>query len=189
MDTVEIVYLGTFFVGFGFAVVSALMSGVFSGGAEAHVDVGGAHGDTMHPTAGDSVHFPLLSPVTLSMFAAAFGGSGMVYKKVLLWPAVAHLPAAAVTAGAVGLGVAWIFYKIFQASSGSSQTQPDEVLGVEAEVTTAIPADGLGEISYVARENRFSAPARSADGKAVGARSLVKVLKTVGGTFVVEKVR
>src|SRR6185503_10514816 len=40
MELVDIVYLASFFLGLGFAVVSALMSGVFSGGAEAHVGAG-----------------------------------------------------------------------------------------------------------------------------------------------------
>lgn len=185
MDIVDVVYLVCFFLGFGFAVFSALLSGVFSGGAEAHVGAG----HDLHATAGDTVHFPLLSPVTLSMFVSSFGGSGYIYKHVLDLNPLAHVALAAVTAVGVALAVAWLFYKIFKISGGSSEAHVADLVGLEAEIITAIPADGMGEIAYVAMQTRYNAPARTTDGKPLPARTAVKIIRMVGGTYVVEKIR
>ena len=185
MELVDIVYWATFFLGLGFAVISALMSGVFSGGAEAHVGAG----HDVHATAGDSVHFPLLSPVTLAMFVASFGGSGLIYKHALQLDPVAHVALAAVTAIVVALAVAWLFYKIFGMTQGSSEAKVSELVGTEAEIITAIPADGMGEIAYVAMQTRYNGPARTPDGKPLPARTTVKIVRMVSGTFIVEKIR
>ena len=118
MEAIEFVYYVCFFLGFGFAVLSALLSGVFSGGAEAHVDVSHAHG-------GDGpVHFPILSPVTLAMFVATFGGAGIVFKKFLHLPMAAHIPLAAIAAVVVALLVAWLFYKLFSMTSRRARAKP-----------------------------------------------------------------
>src|SRR5688572_18288250 len=42
-DVLEFIYLVCFFLGLGFAVLSALLAGVFSGHAGPHVDAGGVH--------------------------------------------------------------------------------------------------------------------------------------------------
>ena len=185
MELVDGIYLVCFFVGFGFALLSALLSGVFSGGAEAHVGAG----HDIHATAGDSVHFPLLSPVTIAMFIASFGGAGYVYKNALQLPPIAHISLAVATAVALAFAVAWILWKLFQITQGSSEAQVFELIGIEAEVTTAIPAEGLGEIAYTAKQAHYSAPARTTDGKALGPHTPVKIVKILGGTYVVEKIR
>src|SRR5438093_457154 len=115
MELVDVFYWTSFLLGLGFAAVSALVSGVFSGGADAHVGAG----HDVHATAGDSVHFPLLSPVTLAMFVSSFGGSGLIYKHALQLDPIAHVALAAVTAVVVALAVAWLFYKIFSVTQGS----------------------------------------------------------------------
>ncbi|MBI4563608.1 MAG: NfeD family protein [Planctomycetes bacterium] len=189
MDLVEIIYLGCFFLGLGFAVLSGLLSGVFSGHAAPHLDVGDAATGDLHPTMGGEVHFPLLSPVTVSMFISTFGGSGYIYRKMLGLPDVAGVPLALGTALTVAFLVAWFFYKIFQATQGSSEAHVSDLIGLDAEVITPIPADGVGEIAYTSKEARFNAPARTPDGKPLPARALVRIVKIVGGTYVVEKVR
>ncbi|HKS16045.1 MAG TPA: hypothetical protein VJU16_01975 [Planctomycetota bacterium] len=185
MEIVDVVYLVCFFVGFGFALLSALLSGAFSGGAEAHVGAG----HDIHVTAGDTVHFPLLSPVTLAMFISSFGGAGYIYKHALGLPVVSHVVLAAATACAIALAVAWLLYKIFKLTQGSSEAHVADLIGIDAEVITAIPAEGLGEIAYTAKQAHYSAPARTVDGKALGPHTPVKIVKILGGTYIVEKVR
>src|SRR5688572_4224048 len=165
MAVIDAVYLICFCVGFGFALISAVLSGAFSGGAEAHVGAG----HDIHATAGDSVHFPLLSPVTLSMFVATFGGSGYIYKNALALNTATHVSLAALTAAAIAFAVAWLLWKIFQITQGSSEANMVDVVGTEAEIITAIPAEGMGEIAYTAKQARYNAPARTKDGKALGA--------------------
>ena len=47
----------------------------------------------------------------------------------------------------------------------------------------AIPRDGLGEIAYVAKGSRYRAPARSASGTKIAAKSTVVIRRIVGSTF------
>ncbi len=190
MEAIEFVYYVCFFLGFGFAVLSGLLSGVFSGGAEAHVDAGGAHVDVSHAHGGEGpVHFPILSPVTLSMFVATFGGSGIVYKKFFGLPIAAHIPLAGVTAVLVSLLVAYLFYKLFSITQSSSEGDAGEAVGMVAEVTVPIPHLGLGEIAYTLRDRRLTNPAKTVDGKELPAQTPVRIVKLVGNTYFVEKAK
>jgi len=190
MDVIELIYYVCFFLGFGFAVVSGLLSGVFSGGLEPHVDVGGAHGGHAGPGGHDgAVHFSPLSPVVLSMFIATFGGTGIILMKYMHWPMAYHLPVSGVSGLVVGGLVFAFFAKIFSLTQGSSESHAEEMVGQEAEVTVPIPNEGLGEIAYTSRGSRYTNPARTADGKELPAHTPVKIVKLVGTTYVVEKVR
>jgi membrane protein implicated in regulation of membrane protease activity len=196
MEIVEIVYLVCFFLGLGFAIISGLLSGVFSGGAEAHVDLGAGgdvgggagHGDAAHGGSMDgTVHFSPMSPVVLAMFIATFGGAGIIFKKVLALPLAAHIPLALVSALGVAAAVFTIFYKVFAITQSSSEARSAEVIGMEAEVTVSIPNGGLGEIAYTIAGSRYTNPARTGDGKELPAHAMVKIVKLVGNTYVVQK--
>ena len=188
MSGFEIAYWICFLLGLGFAVVSGLMAGVFSGAAEAHVDVGGHHVDMGHGAEGH-VHFPILSPVTISMAVLAFGGSGLIFMKMLLWPASLHLPGATLCAVLTALAVAWLLYKLFSVTQASSHGSAEEAVGLPAEVTVAIPHQGLGEIAYTLRGTRMLNPAQTADGKELPPQTPVKIVKLVGNTYFVEKAK
>lgn len=191
MELIEIVYLVSFFLGLGFSIISGLLSGVFSGHAEVagDVDVSGGHIDAGgHPVAhGESVPLSPVSPVTIAMFIATFGGTGIILKKYFMLPAIAHIPLAAVSGIVVAGLVFYMFYKIMSVTVASSAPRADEAVGVEAEIITSIPAEGVGEIAYVLRESRFTSPARTADGKELPSRMRVRVVKIVGGTCYVER--
>jgi membrane protein implicated in regulation of membrane protease activity len=188
MDGFDIAYWVCFLLGFGFALVSGVMAGVFSGAAEAHVDVGGHHVDMGHGAEGH-VHFPILSPVTLSMAIMAFGGAGLIFKKLLLWPVPMHLAGACVAAAVVALGVAWLLYKLFSVTQATSHGTMEEAVGLPAEVTVALPHEGLGEIAYTVRGARMTNPARTSDGKELPPGTVVKIVKLVGNTYFVEKAK
>lgn len=181
MDAIEFTFLVCLGLGLGFAVLSALLAGVFSGGAEASVDVGaGVDGP---------VHFPLLSPVTISMFVATFGGAGLLLLKVLGWPAFYAAAGGLAAAVAVAFFTAYLLYKLFRVTQGSSHSTAQEALGLEAEVTIPLPHEGLGEIAYTVRGTRMTNPARTVDGKELPAQTAVKIVKHVAGTYYVEKIR
>lgn len=188
MDGFEIAYLICFFLGLGFAVVSALMAGVFGGGAEAHVDAGGAHVDMGHGVEGH-VHFPILSPVAIAMAVLSFGGSGMIFKKALLWPTALHLAGATACAALTAFAIAWLLYKLFSVTQASSHVAAEEAVGLDAEVTVSIPHQGLGEIAYALRGTRMTNPAKTADGKELPAQSVVKILRWIGNIYIVEKAK
>ena len=195
MEIIDIVYLVCFFLGLGFAIISGLLSGVFSGGAEAHVDVpgghvdvGGGHGDAGHGGGADgTVHFSPMSPVVLAMFISTFGGAGIIFKKVLALPLMAHIPLALISALGMAAAVFYLFYKVFMVTQSSSEARTAEVVGMEAEVTVPIPHEGLGEIAYTIAGARYTNPARTADGKELPAHAMVRIVKLSGNTYIVQK--
>jgi len=190
MSTLEIIYLICFFLGLGFAIICGLLAGVFSGGAEGagHVDVSGGHVDVGgHPVApGESVPLSPVNPITIAMFVATFGGSGILFQRLGLDPLVQILLAGA-SAFAVGAGSFYFFFKVMGVFEVTSVSQQEEAVGLEAEVITAIPADGVGQIAYNVRESRLTGTARTADGKPLPANAVVKITKIVGAILIVEK--
>lgn len=188
-DVLEFIYLVCFFLGLGFAVLSALLSGLFTGHMDAHVDAGGLHADggQLHTGSHEGVHYSPLSPVTIAMFISTFGGTGMLLKRFVRDQFWFHLPLAAVAALAVAAGVSYIFYKILSTTQSTSQSRQEEAIGLEAEVTVPIPNNGLGEIAYTVRGTRLTNTAQSVDGKELPARLVVKIIKQVGNTYIVEK--
>ena len=191
-DVLEFIYLVCFFLGLGFAVLSALLSGLFTGHLDAHVDTGGLHADGghlhTHPGEG-SVHYSPLSPVTIAMFISTFGGTGILVKRFVDPRFFIHLPAAVVAGIAVGGFVSYLFYKILSTTQSTSQPREGEAIGLEAEVTVPIPNNGLGEIAYTVRGTRLTNSAQSSDGKELPARLTVKIIKQVGNTYIVEKLQ
>lgn len=188
-DVLEFVYLVCFFLGLGFALLSGLLSGVFSGHADAQfdsaqMDGGGALEGSHH--AGDVSYSPL-SPVTIAMFISTFGGVGILLKNAGL-PLYVHIPVAAFSGILVGGLVSYAFYKIMLATQGSSHARANEAVGTEGEVTIPIPHLGLGEVAYVLRGTRYTNPAKTADGKELPLSTPVKIVNQVGTTFIVQKV-
>ncbi|MFH1228022.1 MAG: NfeD family protein [Planctomycetota bacterium] len=194
MPMIEMVFIGCFFLGLAYAVISAIFGGIF-GGAEGGAE-GGGHFDIDHDIVGHidagggedtgTIHFSPLSPVVVAMFITSFGAMGMICLKVFNFTPYPSL-AIAVLAGVVIAAVTFfIFLKLFQATQGSSESKISEMVGQEAEVITVIPADGLGEVAYVAKGSRYTAPARSAYKNEIKSHSVVTIEKIVGNTFFVK---
>jgi hypothetical protein len=59
------------------------------------------------------------------------------------------------------------------------------MVGRTATVITPIPADGVGEIAYVQRGTRYTAPAREQNGKSVASGQTVKVTRIAESQFYV----
>jgi len=187
-DVLEFIYLVCFFLGLGFAVLSALLSGLFGGHGGVHADGGGFHADGgLHADGHEGVHYSPLSPVTIAMFISTFGGTGILLKRFVDARTLVHLPLAGVAAVAVAGLVSYVFYRILSATQSTSQPRPEEAVGLEAEITVPIPNNGLGEIAYTVRGTRLTNPAQSSDGKELPARLTVRILKQVGNTYIVEK--
>lgn len=176
MEVLEIVYFVCFLVGLGFAVISGLFAGV--GG-----DVDAGSGDL---DIGDAAGFSPLSPVVIATFIATFGGAGIILYKFQV-PVYLQIPIAAGSAILLSGGIFYLFWKVVSSTSSQSQPTMDDVIGIEAEVTTPIPSNGMGSISYTAREQRYQGPARSLDNSEIPARAIVRIVKVVSNTFFVER--
>jgi len=127
-----------------------------------------------------------VSPATISVFVASFGGVGIIATKLFNvpgeWSIVVAGAGALVIAGAV-----FLFYSQFLiASQGSSDLILSELAGRSAEVTAPIPGEGrLGEIAYVSKGARHTAAARSADGSPIARGTTVIIEEASGSVFIV----
>jgi hypothetical protein len=191
---IEAVYAFCFVVGAVYALVAGVMTGVLGGHGHHAEPVGhgfhhdtGHGGDMLHADSEGEVQLSPISPVTITMFATSFGGVRLIGSHALALPVLLSLPMALVS-GFVIAGMAfYTFSKLFQATEGSSEPRVSELVGLEAEVITPVPSQGLGEIAYVARGSRFTAPARSEDGKPHAAHSTVLIERVAGSVFCVRK--
>lgn len=191
-----LVYVALAVLGCGYVVFASLF-GMFSDGGDAvHDAAGGAdvaygveaggHGSAAADAASAAVfHFPLFSPLALATFFGALGGYGLIAKAGLdvsdgMSLAIA-VPASLVTAYLVTFG-SW---KLVNASRGSSQIRPGDLVGAIGEVITPIPAGGMGEVAAMVGGQRFTSPARSIDGAAVPRGAVVEVRQLAGGTLLV----
>ena len=159
---IETVYIFCFVVGAVYALIAGVSAGVFGGhthhGELVGHDVGhdiGHSADPGYPTAPGEVHLSPVSPVTITMFVTAFGGVGLIATRTLALPVLLSLPMALASGLLLAAVAFFTFSKLFQVTEGSSESRVSELVGLEAEVITPIPAQGLGEIAYVATRQPF----------------------------------
>ena len=207
-------YLVCFLLGLGYAVIAGIFSAVGGGGgggegpadigvdidAGGEIDLGGGHDvvSGIEVDAGDlGGHEPggistdpgvsPFSPPVVAMTLITFGATGIIFTKWVKLGSLSLLPAG-LSGICMGLVTFLFFYAMIRKIQGSSSPGLVEVIGVEAEATTPIPPDGVGEIAYVARGTRFTARARSTTDQTLASHTAVKIVKWVGHTAQVEPV-
>lgn len=208
MDWTLTAYWVCFGVGTTYAVVSALLGGLHGlldlggdgGNGGGHVemghDYGAGHGEvtTGHEGSGEAfatmgegepVISPL-SPATISVFLATFGGVGVILTSMFKVNLFVSLPA---SAGA-GIGVAGfvmlLFYHLFTKVQASSEARMAEAIGLSGEVTVPVPEAGVGEVAYIVRGARLVSAARSQSGQVLPRHAAVRIVRQVGNTLYVE---
>jgi hypothetical protein len=181
------VYLGCLVLGLVFSVASAFLGHLFGhDGLGGHADVGSGG----HAGAGaDHSGVPGLSafsPTTICAFVTAFGGFGLIFTRIPATQSVWISAPLAILGGLlVGMGTLWIFGLMFHYTQSSSEGRSIDMVGRTATVITPIPADGVGEIAYVQRGTRYTAPAREQNGKSVASGQTVKVTRIAESQFYV----
>ena len=129
-----------------------------------------------------------ISPLTIATFITAFGATGLVTTSLfavsdrgsILWATLGGVLFSALTY----LGFTYLLIK----PQGSSEVRISELAGTQAEVLTPIPADGLGEIAFVAQGGRVTSSARSLHKSDISRGTTVRIERVVGGIAVVEPV-
>jgi hypothetical protein len=184
LDVAFYVYLGCALFGFLFALLSAFLGGVFDsdfGGGG--VDVGDM--DANVDVTSDAVALSPLSPIVICTFVTVFGATGVVCIEIIKTTVGISL----VASTSVGLLVATVFFLVMSwlmnKAQGSMNLSATSILGGEAEVTLAIPRNGLGEISFVANEMRQRASAKSEDGAPIPQSRVVEVVRYTGSFYIV----
>ncbi|MBI3097100.1 MAG: hypothetical protein HYY93_02470 [Planctomycetes bacterium] len=192
-------YMLCFFLGVIYAIVSMIFSGIFGQGG-AHADFGGhdlnvGGGDMGVPDPGhadfvgthEMVHFSPLSPIVIAVFVTAFGAGGLITMDTFNQPEIVHVPVAVVSGLVCSLGTFLMLSWIMEKTQGSTHYRAEEAVGSPAEVTISIPASGLGQIAFDAKGQRQTGSARTEDGHPIAAHTIVRVEKTVGGTYYVRE--
>jgi membrane protein implicated in regulation of membrane protease activity len=170
-----LIYATIAFVGFVFLLVMLFVGDLFGG--DGHDGVEHADGDIGGPS--------VFSSRIMAAFITAFGVGGVVAR----YYGLSH-PAASGTgilSGAVMAGLVLQFARILYSQQASSELQMTRLVGRSAEVTVAIPAAGVGQISLSIGGERTEHVARSKDGRAVARGTQVVVAALGGDAVVVEK--
>ena len=178
MTTLALFYLFFLLVGLVYSVISVILGG--------HHFSGGGH-DIGQEASGGEVSFSPLSPMVIASFITAFGAGGLISHYALKVPGVLSVLIALFVGLIVGAVVFYVFYTIFAVTQSSSEAQASALLGVIGEVITPISQHGLGEIAYIIRGSRYTAPAKSARGNLIERNQSVKIVSVVGSTLVVEE--
>lgn len=178
-----LIYAICLVIGIAFAVFSAF-AGHFFGGHDHDLGTGG------HAEAGfDHSGLPGISPFSptfIACFATAFGAFGFIFTSI---PATRNPWISAPLAALGGFAVAAVAFSIFESAfrrtQSSSECQVATLVGQSASILTPIPENGVGEIAYVRANTRYTAPARSEEGKAIGPGQAVRITRIVGTQYFV----
>lgn len=188
------IYIICLAVGFVFTLGSLVFGHLLGGGHDfGHIEAGHVEGSGGHAEAGlentDMPGMSPFSPMVIACFVASFGGLGIILHGLPATQSpLVSAPLAAVGAFAISAMLFFSLRSLFRATQGSSEARVVEVIGVVGEVITPIPERGVGEIAYVQKGARYSAPAREQTGKAVSGGSAVKIVRVAGSQFYVAAV-
>lgn len=169
-------------LGLMFTLLSAFMGHLFGG----HGEVGtGGHADAGLHSDG-TPGFTFFSPMILATFLTAFGGLGLIFSEIAATQSPwFSAPLSAAGAFFLALLVLWMMNTIFRRTQSSSEAKVATLVGLNAAIVTPIPANGVGEISYIQAGSRYTAPAREESGQAVAGGKTVRITRIVGTQFFV----
>ncbi len=134
----------------------------------------GADGDGIGPFNGK----------VLAASLTAFGAAGMLATYYDRSPVTGALIAAA-TAVVIG-ALAWWLIGLFYKQQATTEFSVSWTRGRLAEVTTAIPEGGLGQVLYRDATGSRQLLARGREGAGIPAGQLVRIVDVVGSTVIVE---
>ncbi|HEY7210611.1 MAG TPA: NfeD family protein [Bryobacteraceae bacterium] len=173
------IYLLCFAIGTIWSVATILLGGLhFGHGHAAHFHHGHAHAPGAHHHSDPSGGWlaALISPNSLAVFLAWFGGVGYVLTRhtgLLLWTDLA-------LAIVFGLAGAWLlasFLHFLQVREKPLDPSDYEMIGVLGHVSSTIRPDGVGELIYTRDGARRPVCARSEDGSFIGRGAEVVVTR------------
>jgi membrane protein implicated in regulation of membrane protease activity len=162
MSTLALFYLFCLLVGLVYSVISVILGGhhIEFGGHEMGGHAGG------HGTNGEMTFSPW-SPVVIASFITAFGAGGLISYNVFDITGIPSILIGLLFGLVTGVIVFYIFYSIFKVTQSSSEAIVGDLVGSMAEVITPISQNGLGEIAYIIKGSRYTAPAKSANGSLI----------------------
>ncbi|MFH1516088.1 MAG: hypothetical protein ABIG42_11605 [bacterium] len=155
-----------------------------------NVNIDGTHLDSSEVLGSGEIQLSPVSPMIISGFITIFGAAGIISQQMIRkdFPQIV-VPLIAVAVGFLGAALLWMALSaIIRAVLGSSESIIAELVGHEAEVITPIRGANVGEIAYINRGSRYTAPARCLDKTDVERNRIVKIVKIVGTTYFVKEI-
>ena len=144
------------------------------------------HGAATAGEGAGAFHFPFFSPLALATLIAAIGGFGLIAQHGLGVGDGVSLAIALPAALATAYGVTYAGWKLASGSRGSSVIRNERFAGAPAEITVPVPAGGIGEAVAFVDGQRFAAPCRSVDDRAIARGAAVTVVDMRGPTLLVQ---
>lgn len=187
----SMIFGGCMLVGLAYSFIILIFGGQGDSGGAHHGFFSDMFGGTHHGgdiSAGAALHINFFSPLSITTFLTGFGSFGLITLDVLKWEPVLATFSSGGAAVVLNLIVTFAIYKIFIASQTSSISKMKDLIGFEAEVITAIPAQGVGEIAYTSDQGRQTALARSYKKEVISKGETVRIVKFIGTAAHVAKI-
>ncbi len=182
------IYVACLALGLLFTIISATL-GHFFGGHDTGGDVGtGGHAEAGYDHSGVP-GLSFFSPTVLACFVTAFGACGLILTRIDATSSVWVSAPISAVAGLIMAALAFLLFNfMFRQTQSSSESRVASLVGQTAAIVTPIPANGVGEISYVQGGSRYTAPARTETGTPVTAGKPVRITRIVGNQYFVEAI-
>jgi membrane protein implicated in regulation of membrane protease activity len=175
-----IVYATIAAVGFVILLVMLFTGDVLGGGHDVDLH-GGAFGEADADHGGPGI----FSLRIMASFITAFGVGGVVGRYLgLSHPAASGV---GIVSGIVLSGIVYQFARLLYSQQASSEIQMARLVGHPAEVSVAIPANGVGQVVLSMAGERSEHIARSQDGKPLPRGAGVVITALTGDSVVVSR--
>ena len=173
VSSLNCIYLAMVIAGLIYAI-GLLLLGEFGGDADGGDADGGVDGDIQ-----------IFSPITGATFVTVFGATGLICTIGFgMDPRLSQIVAAFVGA-VVSLLVAFVYSQVLIEMQGTTEIRQADMIGIQAEVSTPIPAQGTGEVRFILNNERLSRPARSRDRTAIPRGATVIIERTAADSVIV----
>ena len=127
----------------------------------------------------------ILSSRVIAVFITAFGAFGAIAMQNGLSPGAAS--AVGMGSGAVFGGVIYAFLRFLYGQQATSEVLASDLVGQNARVIIAIPANGMGQIRCRIGEELVDKVAQARDGLAIAENTPVRIEEVLGETVIVKK--
>lgn len=170
------VFLAIASVGFVFLVISLVFGGVFE------------HFEIAHDMLGDLDHGGpgFFSVQGIAVFITTFGAVGAI--GTYLGYGVLPSSGFGFVSGLFLAALVYFFASFLYGQQASSTTTTAELVGRTAQVSVAIPENGVGQVRCLVGETMVDKIARSRNGAAIALNSSVKVEEIVGESVIVSPI-
>lgn len=127
------------------------------------------------------------NPLVISSAITSFGAVGLISMKGFGLDGLMSTVVALGMAGVIGAAIFFGIVKFMYGSQSNSIFSLNDLIDLEAEVLTPIPAAGLGEVAYSINGMRYTLSARSLEGNDIRRGASVVIREVAGNVAAVQQ--